>query len=99
MKIGDKIKLENQKQRFTVKALSDRYAILTKPFNPKHTVIYTIIDFKERKRNRNDFIFSPYNYAKQKDIDKCLKDLEAGECHLSYRGIRDLEDYITKEDE
>ena len=96
MKIGDKIKLENQKQRFTVKALSDRYAILTKPFNPIHSVIYTIIDFKKRQRNRNDLIFNPYDYAKQEDIDKCLKDLDAGKCHLSYRGIRDLEDYITR---
>lgn len=94
MEIGDKIKLSNGKQRFTVKALSKRYAILTKPFNPKHTVIYTIIDFKERKKNRNDLVFNVYDYTKQEDIDQCLKDLESGKCSLSERGIVDLEDYI-----
>lgn len=94
MKIGDKIKLEDQKQRFTVKALSDRYAILTKPFNPRKTVIYTIIDFKTRERNRNNLVFNIYDYAKQEDIDECLKDLENGDVGLSRRGILKLEDYI-----
>ena len=96
MKLGDKIKLGNQKQRFTVKAINNRYAILTKPFNLKHTVIYTIIDFKERKRNRNNLVFNIYDYSKQEDIDQCLKDLESGEVELSYRGIRELEKNLIK---
>lgn len=32
-KVGDKIKFAEEKQRYTVKAVSGRYLIYTKPFN------------------------------------------------------------------
>jgi hypothetical protein len=96
MKVGDKVKISGHKKPWTVKALSERYAILTTPFNPKRTVLYTIIDFKYRVRNRNNLVFNIYDYKAQEDIDQCLKDLESGEVELSKRGLVKLEDHITR---
>jgi len=76
LKVGDKIKFTPEKQRYTVKAKSDRYIICTKPFNLMHTVLYTIIDLERLVRGTNNMIFNPYDYAVQEDIDECLVDLD-----------------------
>lgn len=81
----DKIYFIGEKQAMTVKAVNDRFLIATKPYNPKRTVIYTIIDFKQERRNRNSYVFNPYDYKEQKDIDDCMKDLLSGECEISHR--------------
>lgn len=77
LKVGFKIWFEGERQGYTVKACDDRYAICTKPFNPLKTVLYTIVDFKEGIRGRNNLIFNIYDYKKQEDIDQCLKDLNS----------------------
>lgn len=77
LKVGDKIWFEGEVQGYVVKACDRRYAICTKPFNPLKTVLYTIVDFKEGIRGRNNLIFNIYDYKKQEDIDQCLKDLNA----------------------
>lgn len=85
LKVGSKIWFYGEKRPYTVKAISDRFAICTKPYNPKHTVLYTIVDFKEEIRGTNDFIFNPYDYAVQEDIDECMADLISGETEISRR--------------
>lgn len=77
LKVNDKIKFQSEKQRYTIKAKSDNFLICTKPFNPKKTVLYTIIDLDRYVRGRNNMIFNPYDYAVQDDIIACLRDLEA----------------------
>ena len=81
----DKIKFEEEKRAYTVRARNEQYLICTKPFNPKHTVLYTIIDLVEGIRGTNDFIFNPYNYAITEDCLRCLKDLISGEAKISKR--------------
>jgi hypothetical protein len=76
LKVGDKIKFESERKKYTVKAKSDRYLICTKPFNPKHTVLYTIIDLKRLVRGPDNSIFGIYDYGVQEDIDRCLMALE-----------------------
>jgi len=76
IKVGDKIKFIPEKQKYIVKAKSDRYIICTKPFNLKKTVLYTIIDLQRFVRGTNNMIFNPYDYSIQEDIDKCLVDLD-----------------------
>lgn len=56
-KVGQKIKFRREKQRFTIRACNERYAICTKPFNPRHTVIYTIIDLEEGIRGTENLVF------------------------------------------
>jgi len=76
IKVGDKIKFIPEKQKYTIKAKSDRYLICTKPFNLKKTVLYTIIDLQRFVRGTNNMIFNPYDYSVQEDIDECLVDLD-----------------------
>jgi len=88
---GTRVKFEAEKGAYTVKARSERFAICTKPFNPKRTVIYTIVDFERDVRGANNLIFNIYDYAKQEDIDACLRDLEAGNVEVSYRNCVELD--------
>ena len=55
--VGSKVKFKSEKQKYTVQASDDRFAICTKPFNPKHTVLYTVVDFKEQVRGTENLIF------------------------------------------
>lgn len=83
--VGDKVKFEGERTRYTVKAKSERFVICTRPFNLKRTVFYTIIDLKRSVRGANNKVFSPYDYKEQADIDKCLVDLISGDCEVSHR--------------
>jgi hypothetical protein len=85
IKIGDKLKFVEEKQAYTIRAKNHRFLICTKPFNPKHTVIYTIVDLKEKIRGTNNFIFNPYNYVLTEDCEQCLRDLMSGEVEISFR--------------
>jgi len=82
---GDKIKFETERQRYTVKAKSDRYLICTKPFNLIHHCLYTIIDLHRLVRGPNSLIFNCYDYQNQQDIEKCLYDLETEKIEVSHR--------------
>jgi hypothetical protein len=76
LKVGNMIKFAGEKQKYTIKAKDNRYLICTKPFNPKKTVLYTIIDLERFVRGTNDRVFNPYDYSIQEDIDQCLVDLQ-----------------------
>lgn len=56
-KVGDKIKFAEEKQRYTVRAAGDRYLVCTKPFNPRRTVLYTVVDFVEQVRGTENLVF------------------------------------------
>lgn len=96
LKIGDKIKFINEKQKYTIKAKSDRYIICTKPFNLKKTVLYTIVDLERLVRGTNNMIFNPYDYAKRENIQECLKDLESEITEVSHRNCVKLDVEILK---
>lgn len=93
LEIGDKVYFATDKKPFTVKATNEQFTILTKPFNLQHTVLYTIIDWQQGYRNRNNMIFNPYDYAIQEDIDQCLKDLCEPQpiVEISHRGKVELD--------
>lgn len=93
LKIGDKVYFARDKRPYTVKAHDERFAICTKPFNLQQTCLYTIIDWTKGQRNRNNMVFNPYDYTKQEDIERCLRDLSDPEhvCEISRRGAVDLD--------
>jgi hypothetical protein len=93
IKVGDKIKFKLEKQRYVVKAKDDRYLICTKPFNPKNTVLYTIVDLERFVRGCNNQVFNIYDYTNQDDIDECLIDLQVqNSClEVSYRNCIPLD--------
>lgn len=57
LKVGSEVKFASEKRAYTVQASDERYAVCTKPFNPRHTVLYTVIDFKENVRGTENLIF------------------------------------------
>ena len=56
IKKGDKIKFKEEIQRYTVKAISSKFAICTKPFNARKTVLYTVIDFAKNIRGTENLM-------------------------------------------
>jgi hypothetical protein len=90
IKIGDKIKFTEEKQRYTVQAMSKRFIICTKPMNAHKTVLYTILDFTLLIRNKDNLVFGIYDYAKKADCESALESLISGEMGVSRRGCIDI---------
>lgn len=44
--VGQRIRFQEEKQAYTIQARSERYLVCTKPFNPRKTVLYTIVDLE-----------------------------------------------------
>ena len=81
---GDKVKFVGEKQRYTVRACNYRFAICTKPFNLKRTVIYTIVDFKEWIRGTENLIFGA-GAETDPQCRRMLRRLTKGETKISHR--------------
>lgn len=90
LSVGDKVKFRSERQRYTVQAANDRYAICTKPFNPKRTVMYTIIDFDRDDRGTENLIFC-MGFETRELCEEALARLSRGETEVSWRNYRDLD--------
>ena len=84
VEVGDTVYIPEHKRPFRVKARDDRYIICTKPYNPKHTVIYFIIDLQDKWRAPDDRIFCS-GYETDDDCKERLEELQLGEISLSIR--------------
>jgi len=84
IRIGTKIKFPEEKQRYTVQALNDRYAVCTKPFNCRKTVLYTIIDVQENIRGTENLIFC-MGFETKKQCQEALERLAKRESEISYK--------------
>jgi len=83
-KVGMKVKFEEEAQRYTVRACNERFAICTKPFNPRRTVLYTVVDFEQGIRGTENLVFG----AGAETDEQCwemLGRLTAGETEVSHR--------------
>lgn len=84
MQQGDLVYFEGEKRPYRVKAKGKRYAVCTKPFNPKHTVLYTVIDFEKQIRGTENLVFG-MGAETQQDCDEMLERLESGDTEVSHR--------------
>lgn len=82
--IGDKVHFPTDKRPYKVRARDDRYIILTKPLNLYHTVLYTIIDLKEKWRGPDNMVFCS-GYETDEDCNERLNELRRGEIEVSTR--------------
>jgi hypothetical protein len=82
--VGDKIKFYGESQRYTVRACNGQFAVCTKPFNLKRTVIYTIIDFGQGIRGTENLIFC-MGFETDEDCAKALERLISGDTEVSSR--------------
>ena len=90
--VGSKIKFAGERLRYTVQARSDRYVICTKPFNPRKTVLYSIIDFERNVRGRDNLIFG-MGYETRQQCEDNLAQMTREDCpvEVSRRNFVELE--------
>ena len=74
-KVGDKIKFAEEKQRYTVQACNERWAICTKPLNCRKTFLYTIVDFVNELRGPDNY-YCKFNYSNISELETALKQLD-----------------------
>ena len=84
LKQGDPVFVPNEVRPYKVKCRDERFIICTKPFNPKRTVMYFIIDLKEHRRGPDNSCFCR-GYETQEQCEERLKDLQSGEIEVSRR--------------
>lgn len=85
LQIGDNIYFANYKRPFKVIACSNRWAVCTKPFNIKRTVLYTIIDQEKLIRGTHNLIFNCFDFSNVGGCRLCLRHLLHGQLEISYR--------------
>ncbi len=84
--VGSKIWFSGEKKPYTVRCRNNRFIICTKPFNLKHTVIYTIIDLVLDVRGTENTVFC-MGFESDEDCNEALKRLESGESEISHRNF------------
>lgn len=88
---ADKVKLSEERQRYTIMAHDDRFFIMTKPFNAQRTYLYTIADLKRGVRGPCDLIFGlPCDVNTLEGAAEALDKIQAGEMEVSSRRCVDL---------
>ncbi len=93
--VGAKIKFEGEKQRYTVRASNTAYAVCTKPFNARKTVLYTIVDLVRGVRGPENLIFGLGAETDEQCADM-LKRITDGDTEVSYRHDLPLDiEYIS----
>ena len=84
LRVGDYVQIKGEKRPYVVKCRDDRYIICTKPFNLRRTVLYFIIDLKERLRGPDNCVFC-FGYETLEQCHERLKDLQDGIIEISKR--------------
>ena len=105
---GSRIGWKGQKRKFKVIARNDNFIIITRPYNPKRTFEYSILDLEYMKCNHDNY-YTKYDYSNKEECKEDLKELQetrdkvkrtnlANDCGLqvSTRGICNIEDVITE---
>lgn len=85
LNVGDKIRFKGERQRYTVRAVSQdgRWAICAKPFNLQQTVLYTVIDFDSGVRGPDNY--GGVGYEDDEQIAAALARFEAEDAEVSVR--------------
>ena len=82
--VGDKIKFIEEKQAYTIQACNERFLVCTKPFNLRHTVLYTVIDLKQNIRGTENLIFGMGAETKEQ-CEEMLERLSTDKSEVSHR--------------
>lgn len=82
--VGAKIKFAEEKQSYTVRASNTAYAVCTKPFNARKTVLYCVVDLVRQERGPEDLVFG-YGAETDEECKAILERITHGETQLSYR--------------
>lgn len=83
-----KIKMCSERNRYTVQAYDDRFAVCTKPLNAQATYLYFVSDLKEGVRGPSNFVFGhPFDEElnTKAGAEKLLLMFQSGEAQHSRR--------------
>lgn len=95
--VGASIKFYDEPNPYTVQAVSENFAVLTRPATQEDaesfeienleegTVVYSIWDLLAEKRGPHNMILNAYEFKTQEGCQECLRDLEAKKIELSRR--------------
>lgn len=88
--VGTKIKFKSEKNFYEIRASNEKYSICTKPYNPRKTVLYTIVNFTEKIRGSENLVFG---FGAETDIqcEEMLNRLTKGETEISRRNRKKLD--------
>lgn len=87
---GSKIWFRGEKQAYTVRASNVAFCILTKPFNARKTVLYTIIDWEQKVRGAENLIFG-MGAETDEQCREMLERITNGESEVSSRRVEPLD--------
>ena len=90
LKTGDPVFVWNEVRPYSVKCRDERFIICTKPFNPKRTVMYFIVDLERYVRGTDNSVFCS-GYETQEQCEERLKELREGRIEVSYRNYVPLD--------
>lgn len=82
--VGSRIWFNGEVNPYKVRARNSRYIICTKPFNPKRTVLYTIIDLQTDMRGPDNNVFC-MGYETDEQVEANMRELERGQLEVSRR--------------
>lgn len=82
--VGSRIWFNGETNPYRVRARNERYIICTKPFNPKRTVLYTIIDLQTDMRGPDNNVFC-MGYETDEQVEANMQELERGQLEVSRR--------------
>lgn len=82
---GDKIGFAEERNGYTVQAVSTngRWAVCTKEFAACDTVVYTVVDFKDQVRGRDNYHGLGYDTPEQ--CRRACSMFESGDAAFSHR--------------
>lgn len=55
--VGSRIWFDEERQPYKVRSRNARFVVCTKPYNPRRTVIYTVVDLDENVRGPENLVF------------------------------------------
>lgn len=70
---GDLIKFVEERNPYTIQARSSRYLVCTKPFAPRKTVIYTVVDLERQIRGTENLVFGHGQETREQCYETLLR--------------------------
>lgn len=99
---------KGQKKTFKVIARNDNFIIIVRPYNPKKTFEYSILDLEYMECNHDNY-YTKYDYSNKEECEEALKELQEtrdkihetkirfdDRLQLSRRGHAKIDDVITE---
>lgn len=77
LRAGDRVYVRDEKRPYRVRCRDKRFIICTKPYNPKHTVLYFVADLDAGIRGPDDMVFCA-GYETDEQCAERLAELQSG---------------------